>query len=86
MRLIKCVVCTASPNANLNRSYDLPDVNFFAALIEELRREHEVLLTSRPLANTIDLLKQKGFAYHVVGSHYRAVWHGKRSGSVGRVI
>ncbi|NQT01780.1 MAG: DUF354 domain-containing protein [Planctomycetes bacterium] len=49
-----------------------PHVNFFAAMIEELRREHEVLLTCRPLANTIDLLKQKGFEYHVVGSHYGA--------------
>jgi predicted glycosyltransferase len=47
-----------------------PHVNFFAAMIEELRREHEVLLTCRPLANTTDLLRQKGFAYHVVGSHY----------------
>ena len=47
-----------------------PHVNFFAAMIEEMRREHEVLLTCRPLANTIDLLKQKGFEYHVVGSHY----------------
>lgn len=47
-----------------------PHVNFFAAMIEELRIEHEVLLTCRSLANTIDLLKQKGFAYHVVGSHY----------------
>ena len=41
-------------------------------MIEELRREHEVLLTCRPLANTIDLLKLKGFEYHVVGSHYGA--------------
>ena len=49
-----------------------PHVNFFAAMIEELRREHEVLLTCRPLANTIDLLKQRGFEYHVVGSHYGA--------------
>jgi len=49
-----------------------PHVNFFAAMIEELRREHEVILTCRPLANTIDLLKQKVFEYHVVGSHYGA--------------
>jgi predicted glycosyltransferase len=49
-----------------------PHVNFFAAMIEQWRREHEVLLTCRPLANTIDLLKQKGLAYHVVGSHYGA--------------
>jgi predicted glycosyltransferase len=47
-----------------------PHVNFFSAMIEDLRREHEVLLTCRDLANTIDLLKLKGFEYHVVGSHY----------------
>jgi predicted glycosyltransferase len=49
-----------------------PHVNFFAALIEELRRTHEVLLTCRPLANTLDLLRQQALAYHVVGTHYGA--------------
>ncbi len=49
-----------------------PHVNFFAAMIEELQREHEVLLTCRPLSNTIDLLETKGFEYHVVGKHYGA--------------
>jgi len=32
--------------------------------------DHEVLLTCRPLANTIDLLELNGFKYHVVGKHY----------------
>jgi predicted glycosyltransferase len=49
-----------------------PHVNFFFAMIEELGKEHEMLLTCRPLANTIDLLKQKGLQYHVVGGHYGA--------------
>jgi len=49
-----------------------PHVNFFAPMIEHLRKEHEVLLTTRPLANTIDLLELKGFPYHVVGRHYGA--------------
>ena len=49
-----------------------PHVNFFAALIEELDRKHDVLITTRPLADTIELLKQRGFKYHVVGSHYGA--------------
>ena len=49
-----------------------PHVNFFGALIEELGKEHEMVLTCRPLANTIDLLRQKGFQYHVVGAHYGA--------------
>jgi len=49
-----------------------PHVNFFAAMINELRAEHEILLTCRHLANTVDLLRQKGFKYHVVGRHYGA--------------
>ena len=49
-----------------------PHVNFFAGIIEELQAEHEVLLTCRPLANTIDILQIKGFPYHVVGKHYGA--------------
>jgi predicted glycosyltransferase len=49
-----------------------PHVNFFAAMIEDLRREHEVVLTTRPFANTIDLLELKGFPYHLVGRHYGA--------------
>jgi predicted glycosyltransferase len=47
-----------------------PHVNFFAGMITELRRDHEVVLTSRPLANTIDLLELNGFSYHVIGKHY----------------
>jgi predicted glycosyltransferase len=49
-----------------------PHVNFFSEMIEEIRNDHEVLLTCRPLANTIDLLKLKGFDYHIIGSHYGA--------------
>lgn len=49
-----------------------PHVNFFADMIVQLQREHEVLLTCRPLANTVDLLRSKGFEYHVVGGHYGA--------------
>jgi len=47
-----------------------PHVNFFAGLINELRREHDFILTCRPLANTIELLELYGFPYHVVGKHY----------------
>jgi len=47
-----------------------PHVCFFADLINELNGEHEVLITCRPLANTIELLQMKGLAYHVVGRHY----------------
>ena len=47
-----------------------PHVNFFAGMIRELQQDHEVLLTCRPLANTIDLLDLNEFSYHVVGKHY----------------
>ena len=47
-----------------------PHVNFFTGMIRELQRDHEVLLTCRPLSNTVELLELKGFAYHVVGKHY----------------
>lgn len=49
-----------------------PHVNFFAAMIKDLRQEHEVVLTTRPFANTIDLLKLHGFEYHVIGRHHGA--------------
>lgn len=47
-----------------------PHINMFAAMIRELEREHEVVITCRPLANTIDLLELHGFKYEVVGVHY----------------
>jgi predicted glycosyltransferase len=47
-----------------------PHINFFAAMIRELKDEHEIIITCRPLANTIDLLELHGFAYQNVGVHY----------------
>ncbi len=47
-----------------------PHINMFAAMIRDLEREHEVIITCRPLANTIDLLDLHGFKYEVVGQHY----------------
>ncbi|MEN6336946.1 MAG: DUF354 domain-containing protein [Phycisphaerales bacterium] len=50
-----------------------PHVNFFAGMIRDLMRDgHEVTITCRPLANTVDLLKLQGFDYRVVGRHYGA--------------
>jgi len=49
-----------------------PHVNIFAEFIRDLQRQHEVVLTCRPLANTIELLDLQGFSYHVVGKHYGA--------------
>lgn len=40
--------------------------------IRELGAEHDIVITCRPLANTIDLLNVEGFSYTVVGRHYGA--------------
>lgn len=47
-----------------------PHINMFAAMIRDLEHEHEVIITCRPLANTIDLLDLHGLKYQVVGTHY----------------
>ena len=47
-----------------------PHVNFFETIIKDLRKENEVLLTCRPLANTIELLDLFKFSYHIIGKHY----------------
>ena len=48
-----------------------PHVNMFHDLINELKGEgHTIIITSRPLANTIQLLEQKGMNHVVIGKHY----------------
>ena len=48
-----------------------PHINMFYDLIRELESEgNTVIITCRPLANTIDLLNQKKLSYTVVGEHY----------------
>jgi predicted glycosyltransferase len=48
-----------------------PHINMFYDLIKELESEgNEIIITCRPLANTIDLLNQKKMTYTVVGEHY----------------
>lgn len=48
-----------------------PHVNMFYNLIKELEAdEHTVIITSRPLANTIALLDQKGLQHTIIGEHY----------------
>lgn len=48
-----------------------PHVILFQGLIKDLEASgNEVLITTRPLANTIDLLDQNGFDYIVIGKHY----------------
>ncbi|MDJ0928068.1 MAG: DUF354 domain-containing protein [Gammaproteobacteria bacterium] len=47
-----------------------PHVLFFRQMIRELETDHEIIITCRPLANTIDLLDMEGLDYSVVGKHY----------------
>lgn len=47
-----------------------PHVNFFAPVIRELQEGHQLDLTCRPLANTIELLEAHGLKYKIVGRHY----------------
>lgn len=48
-----------------------PHINMFHGLIRQLEQDgHSIIITSRPLANTIDLLDQKGMKHQVVGKHY----------------
>lgn len=59
----------------------------FYALISQLEHEgHTIFITSRPLANTIALLDQKGMPHHVVGKHYGKRILGKVLGYPIRVI
>jgi len=63
-----------------------PHINLFARMIRELQGEgHEVIITCRPLANTVDLLDLHGFRYEVVGAHYGAKFWKKLFGYPVRV-
>ena len=64
-----------------------PHINLFARLIRELEQEeHEVVITCRPLANTIDLLDLHGLRYEIVGEHYGAKLSNKALGYPVRVL
>lgn len=64
-----------------------PHINMFYALISQLEQEgHTIFITSRPLANTLALLDQKGIPHHVVGKHYGKNFLGKALGYPIRVI
>jgi len=48
-----------------------PHINLFHDLIRDLESNgHLIIVTCRPLANTIDLLEQKQIKYTIVGEHY----------------
>lgn len=48
-----------------------PHVNMFFDLIKELEAEgHTIIITSRPLANTVALLDKRGLQHTAIGEHY----------------
>jgi predicted glycosyltransferase len=63
-----------------------PHINLFAEMIRDLMHDHEVIITCRPLANTIDLLDLHKFNYTIVGKHYGGKLSSKLFGYPVRVI
>jgi predicted glycosyltransferase len=60
-----------------------PHVPFFRSLANEFRRrEHEVVVTARDFAETVELAKAAGFAPEVIGGH----GGGKLSGKAGNLV
>jgi predicted glycosyltransferase len=54
-----------------------PHINLFSGMLEDLVRAHEIIVTARPLANRVQLLKLHGIK-HTVGrtvSLGRLLWN-----------
>lgn len=49
-----------------------PHINIFKGLMRELEKRHQLVITTRPLANTVELLELHGLRYEVIGRHYGA--------------
>jgi predicted glycosyltransferase len=59
----------------------------FHDLIRELESDgHEIIITSRPLANTVQLLDQRGLKHTVIGEHYGKNFYKKIFGYPIRVL
>lgn len=64
-----------------------PHINMFHDLIRDLEADgHQVIITSRPLANTVELLDQRGLKHTVVGEHYGKNFYKKIFGYPIRVM
>ena len=64
-----------------------PHINMFYDLIRELEADgHTIVITSRPLANTVELLDQRGLKHTVVGEHYGKNFYKKIFGYPIRVL
>jgi predicted glycosyltransferase len=62
-----------------------PHVPFFRALVPEFeRRGHEVLLTARDFAQTVELARAAGFEIEVIGGHGGGKLAGKAGNLIGR--
>lgn len=60
-----------------------PHVPFFRSLANELtKRDHEVVVTARDFAETVELAEAAGFAAQVIGAH----GGGKLSGKAGNLV
>lgn len=73
----------------MNIWFDLtnsPHVNFFAPMIKDLQKENNVILTARPLANTLDLINLHGLDATIIGKHYGKSSSKKLSGFILRVL
>ncbi len=47
-----------------------PHINFFSNVIKDLKKEgHEIIITCRDLANTIQLIELEGWDYYEIGGH-----------------
>jgi len=46
-----------------------PHVLFFKPIIDELKKDNEIIITTREHAQTVDLLKMYGIEYTIVGEH-----------------
>ncbi len=64
-----------------------PHINMFHDLIRDLEAEgNEIVITCRPLANTVDLLRQRNLSFTVVGEHYGKNFYKKLFGYPIRVM
>lgn len=63
-----------------------PQVKFYAKIIRELSHNYNIIITCRPLANTIELLELENFKYSIVGKHYGTNKITKSLGVIRRVI
>jgi len=49
-----------------------PHINLFADLINELKKDYEIVITTRELGNSIELLERENLDYTVVGKYYES--------------